>query len=237
MIDHTYRPTIFSQILTHFLIEFNLFFCIVFSTTSTYISTNTSIYCADMPKRIDNRFVPRYTLFCLAFLLVAWNIISNHRGKNIDLKRTGSCSVPLAAEAATSFHASLRANLTFIKATRHADMRSFNFLILILCGDIEVNPGPRAPKYPCGICCKAVKNSDMAVCCDDCDSWIHNRCSGVSAETYKRLEGNACSWICPKCSLPTFSDSFFFRMIHSQHLIVSLYYLTILIHHNRPLTH
>ncbi len=164
-----------------------------------------------MPKRIDNRFVPRYTLFCLAFLLVAWNIISNHRGKNIDLKRTGSCSVPLAAEAATSFHASLRANLTFIKATRHADMRSFNFLILILCGDIEVNPGPRAPKYPCGICCKAVKNSDMAVCCDDCDSWIHNRCSGVSAETYKRLEGNACSWICPKCSLPTFSDSFFFQ--------------------------
>ena len=39
-------------------------------------------------------------------------------------------------------------------------------LFLLMAGDIESNPGPRRPKYPCGLCSAAVKRNDPAVCCD-----------------------------------------------------------------------
>ena len=39
-------------------------------------------------------------------------------------------------------------------------------LLLILAGDIEVNPGP---KYQCDVCKKRVKRNDNAIQCDSCD--------------------------------------------------------------------
>ena len=38
---------------------------------------------------------------------------------------------------------------------------------LLLRSGIESNPGPRQPKYPCGICTKACKTGCIA--CDGCD--------------------------------------------------------------------
>ena len=61
-------------------------------------------------------------------------------------------------------------------------------LLLTLSGDIESNPGPRKAKFPCGICSKPVKASDPAVCCDQCNFWIHNRCSGLSPYMYECLK-------------------------------------------------
>ena len=47
-------------------------------------------------------------------------------------------------------------------------------LILMQCGDINPNPGPRTPKYPCGMCKRAVTRSCKAIMCDNCNIWIHN---------------------------------------------------------------
>lgn len=58
-------------------------------------------------------------------------------------------------------------------------------LLLILAGDIELNPGPRNNK--CGSCHKIVRFSDKAIKCDDCGHWIHNRCSSTDDSTYTRL--------------------------------------------------
>ena len=87
--------------------------------------------------------------------------------------------------------------------------RSSIAILLCLAGDIELNPGPRTPKCPCGICKKAVRPTDSAVCCDQCDQWLHNRCSGVSDNIYRILQGSDCVWTCPTCRLPNFSNSFF----------------------------
>ncbi len=92
---------------------------------------------------------------------------------------------------------------------RFSSSRHPLFLILMLAGDVESNPGPRVPKYPCGMCSKAVKQSDKAVCCDICDQWLHNKCSGVSEHMYAILQGSDCEWICPNCGMPNFSASFF----------------------------
>ena len=46
-----------------------------------------------------------------------------------------------------------------------------NTLILLLMSGIEPNPGPRTPRYPCGVCSRAVRNiGQRALACDECDN-------------------------------------------------------------------
>ena len=80
--------------------------------------------------------------------------------------------------------------------------------LLALAGDVELNPGPPKCKYPCGICSKPVRKFDPAVCCDQCDQWLHNS-SGLSAHLYEAMKGSSGIWICPTCGLPSFSSSLF----------------------------
>ena len=75
-------------------------------------------------------------------------------------------------------------------------------LLLTQCHLPEPNPGPKAPKYPCGLCQKAVKTIDQAVMCDKCDTWFHINCESVSEDIYKCLIGSDCSWYCTNCGYP-----------------------------------
>ena len=36
------------------------------------------------------------------------------------------------------------------------------------------------PKFPCGICSKAVEKNRNAVCCDGCNLWVHIRCNNLN---------------------------------------------------------
>ena len=47
----------------------------------------------------------------------------------------------------------------------------------------EPNSGPRPPKFPCGVCHKAVKWSTSGVQCDSCKIWYHQDCMGMSDNT------------------------------------------------------
>ena len=51
-------------------------------------------------------------------------------------------------------------------------------ILLILGGDIALNPGPgvskwRQPKYPCTVCEKGITEPSKAVVCDFCERWTH----------------------------------------------------------------
>ena len=50
-------------------------------------------------------------------------------------------------------------------------------LLLLLAGDIPLNPGPRKPQYPCGLCLYAVSARQRAIQCDNCEFWIHLKCT------------------------------------------------------------
>ena len=83
------------------------------------------------------------------------------------------------------------------------------YWLLLLSGDIEVNPGPS--RYPCTSCCKPVRSNQQGIFCNRCELWTHARCCGVSKEAYDKLsrEGENCQWWCPQClssELP-FADS------------------------------
>lgn len=49
-------------------------------------------------------------------------------------------------------------------------------LLLLLSGDIQINPGPYIPKYPCMMSSRAVKWKHKAVCCDSCNTWCNIHC-------------------------------------------------------------
>ena len=48
------------------------------------------------------------------------------------------------------------------------------FILLILAGDTEMNPGPR---FQCGLCKKYCKASDRLLECEECEKCSHASCS------------------------------------------------------------
>ena len=80
--------------------------------------------------------------------------------------------------------------------------RSCFLMLLLLCGNVSVNPGPPVAAYQCGICICEVKDSDAAICCDCCDTWIHVSCDPkVTLTDYQFMLSNPSddSWICSNC--------------------------------------
>lgn len=87
--------------------------------------------------------------------------------------------------------------------TKYYDIASHKILLLLMSG-IEPNPGPRRPKYPCGICKKACKLGTIA--CDECDQWLHKTCISMSSTEYSRLGNCSDRWTCPNCEKPNNSS-------------------------------
>ena len=81
-------------------------------------------------------------------------------------------------------------------------------LLLLLGGDIELNPGD---KHLCSICSKPAQPHQATNQCDVCDSWFHARCCKLPSIYIDFLSRSFCTWLCPKCgsqnSKPCSSDS------------------------------
>ena len=80
-------------------------------------------------------------------------------------------------------------------------------LILILSGDISVDPGP--PKHPCGYCYKPVAKYHRAVLYEACNYCSHIKCDKVSPAEYISLSSSDEPWLCGECNSFKFTDSFF----------------------------
>ena len=75
--------------------------------------------------------------------------------------------------------------------------------ILLLCGDIQQNPGPvrNAHIYPCGLCELPVTWEHVdGLCCDGCDVWHHRSCIELCSADYDLLARHShIQWLCCKC--------------------------------------
>lgn len=83
--------------------------------------------------------------------------------------------------------------------------------LMMMSGDIEINPGPvnkPKTKYPCKECGKNVRSNQDAILCADCDTWSHAKCLGMSKHCFRYyLVNSSIDWTCGLCSLPKFNDS------------------------------
>ena len=71
------------------------------------------------------------------------------------------------------------------------------FILLMLSGDIEINPGPVDSLFPCGVCQLACNWSHCAVACDNSCVWVHKTCASMDTAEYDQLE--IVSWKCYCC--------------------------------------
>lgn len=97
----------------------------------------------------------------------------------------------------------------FVKDRTQHTLLYLALLMLTNSSDIETNPGPRTPKYPCQVCARAVTWKDRGVACDDCSKWYHVECLHLSTYMYNALASSSISWQCTACGMPNFSTSLF----------------------------
>ena len=60
--------------------------------------------------------------------------------------------------------------------------KKFYQTLLLLSGDIALNPGPTS--YPCSKYSKGVR---VGVLCTNCDMWIHKKCEGLSSSEMTQM--------------------------------------------------
>jgi len=77
------------------------------------------------------------------------------------------------------------------------------FLLVLLCGDVKLNPGP-GTKYPCSVCYQPVRRNQKALLCDLCEQWTHRKCCSIDNSIYATYQRMAYfCWCCPRCLVST----------------------------------
>ena len=91
-------------------------------------------------------------------------------------------------------------HLYALSNTKHTSQKSFFYFLLLLAGDINLNPGPI--RHPCSSCLKPVAKNHRAILCDNCGLWAHIKCERISVKTYKDFMNNdRVNFLCTPCHL------------------------------------
>ena len=93
-------------------------------------------------------------------------------------------------------------SLYALSKTKHTSHRSFFQFLIILSGDVSLNPGP--VRHPCSSCClKPVAKNHRAILCDNCDLWAHIKCENISTKIYAEMANSnkQLNFICSSCIL------------------------------------
>ena len=98
--------------------------------------------------------------------------------------------------------------------TSRSSTKSRFIHLLLLSGQVELNPGPVTPNqsstfstnYPCGIRQKKVNDSHHALLCDKCELWFYTDCLEFSVSNYSTLLSfTSPIWICTDCAYSNYS--------------------------------
>ena len=96
-------------------------------------------------------------------------------------------------------------------ASPGSDRRCLAILLILMAGDIQMNPGPgNRSTFPCGTCDIPVTWSQEGVCCNNCSVWYHKSCEDLSSRNMSYLGRSSVIWHCCKCDSINM-DSFTFN--------------------------
>ena len=74
-------------------------------------------------------------------------------------------------------------------------LRLLILLLLLMSGNVHLNPGPI---FRCSVCAGNVTWRGKSVQCCTCSKWVHLRCSQLSLSKFRAL-GSSHSWSCSPC--------------------------------------
>ena len=147
----------------------------------------------------------------LIFFLLGLNLNLNHKNdsKFIGLPDTLYNSTKFSASVAESDSLPSDQSYVFVwmRSSRHKllkyvqlsyTVKSHQMTLLLISG-LHPNPGPRRPRFPCGVCGYACKTGVIA--CDECGQWMHKECIGMSTTLLTRLGDSSAPRTCPQCNV------------------------------------
>ncbi|XP_072016713.1 uncharacterized protein [Amphiura filiformis] len=151
----------------------------------------------------------RYTCVCLSYETIDTDIIDKSHDPCIKIQ--SCCMYPVHTYPVyTAIFSSI--TLSWITLKVILLIQTTALLLIIRAGDVERNPGPRQPKYPCGECHKACtdyKGAKASILCDECSTWFHVECVHISETVLASLARSDLPWECTNCGLPNVSASLF----------------------------
>jgi hypothetical protein len=146
------------------------------------------------------------------------NPISLAEACNIDAT---SSKLPAASSIWFLKKSRLSNNISNTDPKKHATYMLLS--ILLLSGDVELNPGPNnSTIYLCPFCDVDVKYGMKALQCEDCDMWYHKTCVSMCTQDYRNLENNSISFICCRCDHPNHTSSLLDHEIQTYNSFESL---------------
>lgn len=128
----------------------------------------------------------RLFIVCLTFLLTDDTVLKkNHFDIMKELHRNDFFSPESILFSQKLESEVLINNLNYFVLSKLKKVGSDTYFkhILLLSGDISLNPGPT--KYPCSVCGKGVRTK--GVYCTQCGLWVHKKCDKITDIKYRKL--------------------------------------------------
>ena len=136
-------------------------------------------------------------VFLLSFAFLCNHLLTTEKDSSIPVASV-SYKVSTRLRCMPHVNSHLRSNFTLVA------------IMLLLSGDIEVNPGPTDKSvYPCEFCDLKVLWSCAAVCCDNCSIWYHKSCLEMCSDDFSVLNRPSINWLCCKCDSVNVSSFMF----------------------------
>ena len=93
------------------------------------------------------------------------------------------------------------------KTMRKVNTMYMLVLLLLISWYIELNPGPRNYKYPCGLCKAALRSNQQGIFCYGWEIWLQAKYINMTeTEYYYHAKDCDSDWYCASCTIPAFRD-------------------------------
>ena len=164
----------------------------------------TSLCISAKKSRLKNFTILPKLVICLAVLFLAkTNESSPKQGicKTLGNQEFFTLESVLTGENLREVEIRHLLSLYALSKTKHTSHRSFFQFLIILSGDVSLNPGP--VRHPCSSCLKPVAKNHRAILCDNCDLWAHIKCENISTKIYAEMANSnkQLNFICSSCIL------------------------------------
>ena len=124
--------------------------------------------------------VSRSLLLLLTCSLIVYNWFhSSSLSTNFLMVPSSSPNYTISRRSSRHFHFVKNSHLRFFIRSYLSHNKPLLLLLLLLCGDVEVNPGPPDDIVKC--VCSSTEESGLMLQCEQCSCWLQIECVNVPA--------------------------------------------------------